>query len=264
MSAIGKTLTATAAAAALLVSVAASAATATVSTELNMRTGPGTGYPVVQVLPRGAQVDANCSAGSSWCQVYYSGIPGYVSSRYLTTYAPPQTAYNPPTYTPPYNPPAYNPPAYNPPAYTPPATGQGVLGNIDPAILGLGAAVIGGVLGNAFGNGDDNDDDNNARNRDRDRDRDGRWRGRDRDRDQVVCFYEDFDYGGRQFCGEPGDRTRSLANGWNDRISSIRVSGGAQVQVCEDFEFGGQCRTINNDVRQMANFNDRISSFRVR
>src|SRR5262245_48833544 len=61
---------------------AAAAATAVAQTELNMRTGPGTGYAVVATIPGGAPVEVlNCSG--SWCRVVYAGREGYASRSYL-------------------------------------------------------------------------------------------------------------------------------------------------------------------------------------
>ena len=57
----------------------AAAAPAMVVTDLNVRSGPGTAYQVVDTLPSGSSVDAvNCGGG--WCQV---GSGGYVSASYL-------------------------------------------------------------------------------------------------------------------------------------------------------------------------------------
>lgn len=80
-----------------------------------------------------------------------------------------------------------------------------------------------------------------------------------------VCFYEHFNFEGARFCANPGQTEASLGDNWNDRISSIRVSGDARVQVCEHFGFDGQCTQIDRDVRQLGgNWNDAISSYRVR
>ena len=83
-------------------------------------------------------------------------------------------------------------------------------------------------------------------------------------RDDRVCFYEDFNYGGRSFCMEPGDRRNSLGP-WNDRISSIRVFGDAEAQVCEHNNFNGRCAVVDSNQRRLApRNNDIISSIRVR
>lgn len=58
------------------------AAPAEVTNDLNMRTGPGTNYGVVTVVPDGDTVDIlNCDGG--WCRVRYAGRTGWVSASYL-------------------------------------------------------------------------------------------------------------------------------------------------------------------------------------
>lgn len=51
---------------------------------LNMRTGPGTGYAVITVIPKGSQVTVNGYSGD-WAKVTYSGRNGYAHSSYLKT-----------------------------------------------------------------------------------------------------------------------------------------------------------------------------------
>ena len=93
-----------------------------------------------------------------------------------------------------------------------------------------------------------------------------RWTGRPGrpGRGGQVCFYEDVNYRGDQFCMRPGQSRSSLGN-WNDEISSIRVRGGAEARVCEHNGFNGRCATIDRNVRNLGNRgNDMISSIRVR
>ena len=69
--------------AALLLSTgAALAVPATAQTDLNVRSGPGTEYPVVGSIQGGETVDAGGCTGS-WCRVSFSGGTGYASRRYL-------------------------------------------------------------------------------------------------------------------------------------------------------------------------------------
>lgn len=80
-----------------------------------------------------------------------------------------------------------------------------------------------------------------------------------------VCFYQDFGYGGGSTCAAPGQSEPQLSGDWNDAISSIRVGGDAELQVCEDYDFGGNCRRINSDTESLGDgWNDTISSYRVR
>jgi uncharacterized protein YraI len=63
----------------------ASAADAVVTTELNMRAGPSTAYPVVEVIPADAPVEVHgCVRGYSWCDVTWQDARGWVSGGFLT------------------------------------------------------------------------------------------------------------------------------------------------------------------------------------
>ena len=76
MTVISRCLAATAALA--LMTGAAAAATAVSQRDLNMRSGPGTGYAVVMTIPGGAPVEVlDCSG--SWCRVAVGGRQGYVN-----------------------------------------------------------------------------------------------------------------------------------------------------------------------------------------
>jgi hypothetical protein len=53
---------------------------------LNVRTGPGTGYPVVDVIPRNGAVTVHgCLAGGNWCAVNHAGTAGWSHAGWLTT-----------------------------------------------------------------------------------------------------------------------------------------------------------------------------------
>ena len=62
---------------------AASAATAYASTTVNVRSGAGTGYPVVDVLRAGERVDVDYCRGA-WCAVEKRGVDGWVNANYLS------------------------------------------------------------------------------------------------------------------------------------------------------------------------------------
>ena len=59
------------------------AATAYATGSVNVRSGPGTGYRVVDRLSRGERVDVQDCRGS-WCRVVKSGPDGWVSANYLS------------------------------------------------------------------------------------------------------------------------------------------------------------------------------------
>lgn len=62
----------------------AEARDAVVTGTVNMRTGPGTEYRVIDRLRRGERVRIErCSRSGRWCEVRRRGPDGWVSSRYL-------------------------------------------------------------------------------------------------------------------------------------------------------------------------------------
>lgn len=81
-----------------------------------------------------------------------------------------------------------------------------------------------------------------------------------------ACFYEDVEYSGRNFCARAGDNLRTIPSGLNDRISSIRVFGDAEVTVYRDSGYEGSSERFRDDVRNLRDddWNDRISSLEVR
>lgn len=159
--------------------------------------------------------------------------------------------------------------------------------------------------GNGNGNGNrgwnrgnnNRDDDNRGWNRDNhDRDdSDGRWNrgnngnndwgrsgpnrpnyptwGRGPQPNRGACFYRDRDFRGDYFCMRAGEEYSSLPS-MRDDISSVRVFGGARVQVFEDSDFRGSTARFGNDLSDLRSrqvrddrehtWNNRISSIQVR
>jgi uncharacterized protein YraI len=69
-------------AAALFASTIAMAAPGVATGDVNMRTGPGTGYSIITTIPAGAPIEIySCSR---WCEVNYAGAQGYVSANYVS------------------------------------------------------------------------------------------------------------------------------------------------------------------------------------
>jgi hypothetical protein len=109
-------------------------------------------------------------------------------------------------------------------------------------------------------------------------------RGRDREPDNRrgprVTVYQDADYRGESRVLYPGDSLENLSSATfegggrlNDRISSIRVEGGAEIYVHADPGFRGAVMRLTEDARNLTgrllpgsvstSWNDRISSLRV-
>jgi len=89
-----------------------------------------------------------------------------------------------------------------------------------------------------------------------------------------ACFYKEAGFGGEYFCMRRGESYNNLPPGYNDRISAIRVFGGAEVSFYNDSNYGGRRASTRRDVANLKNWrtaddptrtwNDRISSFQVR
>jgi Peptidase inhibitor family I36 len=80
-----------------------------------------------------------------------------------------------------------------------------------------------------------------------------------------ACFYKDINYRGDYFCVPRGSSVRQVPRGTNDKISSIRLFGGATVTVYRDINFNGQSSHFTDDMRDLrtVGWNDLISSFRI-
>ena len=125
--ALSKTLMAGGLAALALVATAgaALAAPAYVTSNVNVRSGPGTGYSVIDTVRRGEQVDVQQCRGS-WCYVEKRGPDGWVSANYLERSGRPgwndDDYYDrPPVYNPrPPRPPVWNPGPSRPPHWNNP------------------------------------------------------------------------------------------------------------------------------------------------
>lgn len=88
-----------------------------------------------------------------------------------------------------------------------------------------------------------------------------------------ACFFEQPNFRGRSFCVDRGEMLANLPPGFNDRIQSIRVLGGAEVQMFSDNNFNGAAARTRQDVADLRgwripddssrNWGGRISSLRV-
>ncbi len=92
----------------------------------------------------------------------------------------------------------------------------------------------------------------------------GRW-GRPSTPSAGACFYEHINFEGQYFCVREGDRIEMVPEGTNDRISSMRLFGGAEITVFRDRDFSGASQHFQGDARDLrdSGWNDTISSFRV-
>jgi len=71
---------------------------------------------------------------------------------------------------------------------------------------------------------------------------------------EGVCVYDRPGYQGREECWTAGSDFSDLARAgnWSDRISSIRVFGGAVAVLYRDIQFRGQSVTVDRDIPDLA------------
>src|SRR6185503_3441924 len=74
-----------------------------------------------------------------------------------------------------------------------------------------------------------------------------------------ACFYEDINFGGSYFCATAGMASPQITYRMNNRISSIRLFGSAEVTVYQEYNFTGRSRTIGSDLDDLrrGGWNDR-------
>ena len=77
-----------------------------------------------------------------------------------------------------------------------------------------------------------------------------RW-GRPNRPQSGACFYRDTNFRGDYFCLREGQRWDSLPPGYNDKISSINIYGGARLRLFNDQNFSGESVLIDSDVRDL-------------
>jgi hypothetical protein len=81
---------------------------------------------------------------------------------------------------------------------------------------------------------------------------------------KLACFYENSFFGGAEKCYGPGD-VWYIGDDWNDKISSIRLFGGARVKYWANFGYEGVMGEDSSQfVPQLIQpLKDQISSFKV-
>jgi uncharacterized protein YgiM (DUF1202 family) len=237
------------------VATPANAAPGTVTANVNVRSGPGTNYPVVSTVRSGTQVDVQQCQGS-WCYVVRSGLTGWVSSSYLAAAATPQRPTNPGPFPGNQGPRPGNP--GNPPPYPgnqgPFPGNQGPFpgnnqGNNGPSIN----LNIPGGPSITIGNGNQNPPP---------RPQIQPPVVQPPSYDSEVCFYDGSRFRGASTCLSAGDNVRDLGD-WTDRISSIDNPDGLNVQVCSEPNYRN-CRTYTTSAATLGDFDDYIASVRIR
>jgi hypothetical protein len=79
-----------------------------------------------------------------------------------------------------------------------------------------------------------------------------------------VCFYTSSYFGGAKFCNTAGTMNPHLSRRWNNKISSVRVIGPANVKICSGNSLSGECYLISSDRPLLNSLDNVISSFAIR
>lgn len=75
--------------------------------------------------------------------------------------------------------------------------------------------------------------------------------------DAGACFYSQRSFRGESFCLDAGDEYMRLPRGWNERIRSVEVFGGAEVDLCSESDLFGRCVTLRSDTARLPGGLDR-------
>lgn len=199
-------------AALILFPTIATAAPGEATGSVNVRSGPGTSFDIVDRLSPGEDVEVlGCRLG--WCYIEHSGPDGYVSSSYLRRSSG-GTSFGS----------SFNL-SFNFPQ------GSISIGDVGVSIgVGPGRPTPPPSGGSLPGD---------------------------------VCFYSGAGYTGSRFCMDQGELTPYVGAQWNNRISSIRNPDGYRVLVCDDAGYD-DCRTYRTSARSLGDFDNVISSIRIR
>lgn len=81
---------------------------------------------------------------------------------------------------------------------------------------------------------------------------------------KQVCVYDLPNYGGASICAPAGTSATAVGGFWNDRVTSLRVFGGAHIRLCQNINYGGGCNVFSTNVPALgATLNNKASSYQV-
>jgi hypothetical protein len=209
----------------LLCSGAALAVEAAAKSAVNVRTGPGKTFSVVDQLTAGEVVTIKECAPSNFCFIEHSGPDGWVSAGYLIPVEEEEDDED----------------AVEPGSGDNPDCSFGFnVGPDGPSLaVNCGDGPVIPPPGPGPGPSPDPDDEPHA------------------------CFYTGTNFDGEELCVGVGIRN-SLNPTFNNKISSVELFGGAKARLCEDPNLTGYCRTVNADTAPLVpQINNKASSLTV-
>lgn len=79
-----------------------------------------------------------------------------------------------------------------------------------------------------------------------------------------VCVYDLANFQGDGVCVNAGASDTGIAPAWNNRVTSIRIFGGAHIRLCQNPNYGGFCNVFAGDVPTLGGaLNDQGSSYQT-
>jgi len=79
-----------------------------------------------------------------------------------------------------------------------------------------------------------------------------------------VCFYQQANFKGGNFCVEAGDEDASIPGSFNNNIESILITGDLKVEVCSGTNYGDDCFFYSSSKKTLpSELRNRISSYVV-
>ncbi len=81
---------------------------------------------------------------------------------------------------------------------------------------------------------------------------------------KKVCVYDGPNFSGAHVCANAGISDDHLGPAWNNRITSIRLFGGAKIKLCQNYNYGGFCNTFSSNVPMLGMpLNNKASSYKT-
>ena len=66
-----------------------------------------------------------------------------------------------------------------------------------------------------------------------------------------ACFFAGRDFRGPSMCLDAGESLDRLPPRWIDRVRSVEINGGAEVELCSQTAFYGNCVTLRSDTARL-------------
>jgi uncharacterized protein YraI len=189
---------------------------------VNVRTGPGTSYGIVDQLTPGEVVNVTECAPTNFCFVERAGPDGWVSATYLTSPEPEEAA----------------PEEEEGSGSNPDCSFGFVFGPSGPQMsINCGDAPMPPAPPPPP--------------------------APEPDDEPTACFYTGNGFTGDELCLGVGIRNGLNAT-FNNKISSVELSGGARARLCDGPNLTGTCRNVNVDTTPLTpDINNRASSLTV-